>query len=338
VPFTLQRFWDGAFFIRGDFNPHERYVFTFRRGLPSTQRGIVLEEDHTQALIMPDLDSSINFVSTGMYLSPIAGGRIPVELVNLHRLNLNLWRLHENNIPYVMRGRFAQFQRDLARRVYSREFNLSLPLNERVRRSISLEDLLSRDNDDSSINRGLFLLTLSNPDSPWWSEASQVVNLSDMGAVVRLWEDGILVWVNTLSGLEPIDEAHVRLYSNANQLLAEGKTGTDGVWHLRRDNVWDRREDLAPFFVTVSKGYDVTFVQLTQGLLSREIFDTSGRPWLTSGYDAAIFSARDIYRTGERAPFKAIVRNFDLSTPTPFPVLFVIRDPWDALLDETPYC
>ena len=327
VPFTVQRWSDGAFFIRGDFNPRERFVFTFRRGLPSAQRGLTLGEEHTQAVIMPDLRPSINFVSPGMYLSPIGGGRIPVELVNLHRMNLNLWRLHENNIPYVMRGRFTHFQRDLARRVFSREFDLSLPLNERVRRSISLEDLLSQDEHAASIDRGLFLLTLANPDDGWWNEAAQVVNLSDMGVVVRLWEDGILVWVNTLSGLEPVEDARVRLYSHANQLLAEGETGRDGVWHLQRSEIWEQREDLAPHFVTVSNGHDVTFVQLTQGLLSREVFDTSGRPWLTSGYDAAIFSARGIYRTGETAPFKAIVRSFDLSTPPPFPVLFVVRDP-----------
>ncbi|MCL2010570.1 MAG: MG2 domain-containing protein [Synergistaceae bacterium] len=326
TPFTLQSYYGSTFFIQGDFKPRERFVLTFKKGLPSSQRGIALEEDYVQALIMPDLDSSIEFPSTGgMYLSPAAGGKIPVELTNLHKLKIDMWRLYENNIPYVMRGEYTYFQRDLARRVYSRQINLSLPLNERVRRSISLEDLLSGDNGPS--NRGLFMLTLSNPDSEWWDEASKVVNLSDMGVVARLWEDGVLVWVNTLSGLEPVTDADVRVYSNANQLLAEGKTGADGVWHLQRGEIWDKRENLAPHFVTVSKEHDVTFVRLTQGLLSKEVFDTSGRPWLTSGYDAAVFSARDIYRTGERAAFKAVVRSFDLSTPAPFPVLFIVRDP-----------
>ena len=75
------------------------------------------------------------------------------------------------------------------------------------------------------------------------------------------------------------------------------------------------------------RGEDITFVCLTRGLLSQEIFDTAGRPWLRSGYDAALFSPRDIYRTGEEAPFKAVVRNSDITTPKAFPVLFVARDP-----------
>ena len=123
-------------------------------------------------------------------------------------------------------------------------------------------------------------------------------------------------------------EASVRVYSSANQLLAEGKTDKDGVWHLQRDQVWET-DDRTPFCVTVSTSnpQDVTFVKLNRGLLSQEAFDTSGRPWLRSGYDAVVFSARDIYRTGEHVPFKAIVRGHDLSTPEPFPVLFVVRDP-----------
>ena len=318
--FSLDSYYGGMFYIRGDFKPRERFVFTFKKGLSSEQNGLALEEDYTQAVIMPDLPPSIALPATGTFLSPIGGGRIPVELVNVNKMQVGLWRLYENNLPYVMRGDYAYFQRDLARRVYNKELQLSLPLNEKVRRSIVLDELLEGD-------RGLFLLTLSNPDYDYWYERSQIVNLSDMGATVRLWEDGILVWVNTLSGLEPITDADIRVYSYANQLLAEGKTDADGLWQLQRDETWSKDEDMAPYFVSISKERDVTFVRLTRGLLSQESFDTSGRPWLRSGYDAALFSARDIYRTGERAPFKAVVRQYDLSTPQPFPVLFVVRDP-----------
>jgi uncharacterized protein YfaS (alpha-2-macroglobulin family) len=335
IPFTLDSYYRGRFFIRGDFKPRERYTFTFKKGMSAGEGGAVLENDHTQALIFPDFPPSINLPASGMFLSPLGGGRIPVELVNVPKLKLGLWRLYENNIPYIMRGDYTYFQRDLARRVADREFQLSLPLNEKVRRSISIDDLLSADRTVG--HRGLFLLTLSNPDYEYWYERSQIVNLSDLGAAVRLWEDGVLVWVNTLSNLDPVAGAGVRLYSSANQLLAEGRTDKDGVCHLQRGEVWEK-DDRTPAFVTVSTTErDVTFVKLTRGLLSQEAFDTSGRPWLRSGYDAMIFSARDIYRTSEHVPFKAIVRGHDFltrkssaqesSAPEAFPVLFVVHDP-----------
>jgi uncharacterized protein YfaS (alpha-2-macroglobulin family) len=346
VPFTLNSYYEGRFFIRGEFKPRQRYIFTFRKGLPARDGGIVLERDHVQALILPDFQPTINLPAPGTFLSPLGGGRVPVELINVRKLKVGLWRLYENNIPYMLRRDYnayndyygyAHFQRDLARNVASKEFQLSLPLNEKVRRSIAIDDLLSSDR--SVGHRGLFLLTLANPDYEYWYERSQIVNLSDLGAVVRMWEDGMLVWVNTLSTLDPVAGATVRVYSAANQLLAEGQTDKDGVWHLQRDSIWET-EDRIPSCVTVSTSdptpnpgeqdpakQDVTFVKLNQGLLSQGSFNISGRPWLRSGYDALVFSPRDIYRTSERVFFKAIVRGHDLSTPEPFPVLFVVHDP-----------
>jgi uncharacterized protein YfaS (alpha-2-macroglobulin family) len=322
--FSLDSHYSGAFLIRGDFKPRERYVFTFKKGLPSEYDGVILAEDVVQAVIMPDLSPSINFVSTGTFLSPTGGGRVPVELVNVRKLDLSLWRLYENNLPYMMRGDYVDFDRTLARRAANRTLDISLPLNEKARRVIALDDLIGGD-------RGLFLLTLNNREADYWYERQQIVNLSDIGMAARLWEDGILVWANTLSALEPVENAGVRVYSAAGQVLAEGKTGPDGIWQLQRDEPWGSEEDLTPCLATVSRGRETAYVRLTRGLLrgvNAETFDTSGRPWLRSGYDAALFSARDIYRTGEKAAFKAIVRNYDLSAPPdPFPVLFVARNP-----------
>ena len=94
-----------------------------------------------------------------------------------------------------------------------------------------------------------------------------------------------------------------------------------------RQEPWSTSENETPKLAVVTRGEDITFVRRTKGLLSQETFDTAGRPWLRSGYDAALFSPRDIYRTGEEAPFKAVVRNSDVTTPKAFPVLFVARDP-----------
>ena len=71
VPFTLDSYYRGRFFIRGDFKPRERYTFTFKKGLPAQGRGTVLEQDHVQALIMPDFPPSIDLPASGMF----PGGR-----------------------------------------------------------------------------------------------------------------------------------------------------------------------------------------------------------------------------------------------------------------------
>ena len=39
----------------------------------------------------------------------------------------------------------------------------------------------------------------------------------------------MLLWANTLSSVQPVEGAEVRVYSGANQVLAEGKTDKDGL-------------------------------------------------------------------------------------------------------------
>ncbi len=301
-----------------DFKPRDRFVITFRKGFPS-KGGLVLAEDYKQAVIMPDLEPDITLPSAGTYLAPLDKGLIPIELLNVRKLQLDLWRMYENNIPHVLNEEYEYFEKDIAQRVFTKEIPLNLPLNERVRRSIPLEEMVSGD-------RGLFLLTARDADAEWWGETRQMINLSDMGATVRLWEDAILVWVNTLTTASGVGDATVKVYSNRKQLLAEGRTNTGGVFYYERPNGEAWAEDNFPDVAVISKGRDLTYVHLTRNLLNREMFDTSGREWLKTGYDAAIFSPRDIYRTGESANFKAIVRNADVTTPEAFPVLFIVRD------------
>ncbi|MDY6399943.1 MAG: MG2 domain-containing protein [Synergistales bacterium] len=305
-----------------EFKPRSRFVITFRKGFPS-KGGLVLKEDYKQAVIMPDLDSQISLPASGSYLTALDKGLIPVELLNVKKLQIDLWRMYENNIPYVLHGDYDSFQKDIAKRVFTNEIPLSLPLNERVRRSIPVEDMAKGE-------RGLFLLTVRDTEKSWWDEETQIINLSDMGATARLWDNAILIWVNTLTTARGINEATVKIYSDRKQLLAEGKTNNGGVFYyeLPEGSTWseENKPDVAIISKKSGEHTDLTYVQLTRNLLNREIFETSGREWLRSGYDAVIFSPRDIYRTGESATFKALVRNFDMTTPEAFPVLFIVKD------------
>ncbi len=314
---------DENFVMRSEnFRPRDRFVITFRKGLPS-KGGLVLKEDHKQAVIMPDLDPEITLPATGMYLTALNDGLVPIELQNIKRLQLDLWRMYENNIPYMLHDDYEAFDKDIARRVFTKEIPLNLPLNETVRKSIPVSELAKG-------QRGLFLLTARDANAGWWDEQRQIISLSDLGVTARLWDDAILLWVNSLTNAKGVNEADVKIYSSAKQLIAQGKTNSAGVFYYEVPDgkTWDTENQ--PFVAVVRKGSgqnaDLTYLQLTSDLLNREIFDTSGRAWLRSGYDAAIISPRDIYRTGEAAQFKAIVRNPDMSTPEAFPVMFIVKD------------
>ncbi len=305
--------------LRADeFKPRSRFVITFRKGFPS-KSGLVLKEDYKQAVIMPDLRADVTLPATGTYLAPLDKGLIPVELLNVKKLQLDLWRMYENNIPHVVNNEYEYFEKDIAQRIFTKEIPLNLPLNQRTRRSIPIDEIAKGE-------RGLFLLTARDADGEEWDESSQMINMSDLGVTVRLWEDAALIWVNTLTTARGVLDANVKIYSVKKQLLAQGKTNQAGIFYYEIPEGGTWPADNLPDVAVITKGKDLTYVHLTRNLLNREIFDTSGRNWLKSGYDAVIFSPRDIYRTGESASFKAIVRNADITTPEAFPVTFIIRD------------
>lgn len=311
------------FVIRSDaFRPRDRFVITFKKGFPS-KSGLVLNQDHKQAVIIPDLPAEISLPATGTYLTGVEHGLIPIELQNVKKLQVDLWRMYDNNIPYMLHDDYDEFDKDISRRIFSKEIALNLPFNQRVRRSIPVDELAAG-------KKGVFLLTARNPELDWWDEERQIITLSDLGATVRLWDDAILVWVNSLTASRGINDADVKIYSNAKQVIAQGKTNNAGVFYYEVPDGKTWETENQPSVAVIRKGQgeseDITYVQLNRNLLNREIFDTSGREWLRSGYDGAIISPRDIYRTGETAYFKAIIRNSDISTPEAFPVLFIVKD------------
>ena len=87
----------------------------------------------------------------------------------------------------------------------------------------------------------------------------------------------MLLWANTLSSVQPVEGAEVRVYSGANQVLAEGKTDKDGLLVIQRQEPWSTSENETPKLAVVTRGEDITFVRLTRGLLvvARSISTTS---------------------------------------------------------------
>lgn len=322
LPFRLERSWDeNSFFIYGDFKPRQRYELTIKKGIPSLDGKAKLAGDFVKAFIFPDIYPSISFPSPGIYLSPNVSTTIPIETINVNEVDISLWKLYESNIPYVMRndGYWYNFPLDLSARVAKKRAKVNGAPNEKVRRAIDIKSLF--EDETSSDNRGIYLLSVNRVNSEEWNQENQIISLTDIGVSVKLWPGGCLVWANSIATAKPIDNALVRIYNSASQLIAEGRTDSQGLCRYFPENL-----DTKPLIVTVTKNDDISFVTLQNALINNETFDISGRQWITNGYDGMMFTPRGVYRPGENVIVNAIVRELGNKTPEPFPVLFVIYD------------
>ncbi|QVL36239.1 Ig-like domain-containing alpha-2-macroglobulin family protein [Aminirod propionatiphilus] len=311
-PFRVEPLY-GGFALVGDFASRERITVALKKGLGG---GEGLAADETLSFVLPDRDRSLRFPVAGTFLSTAEAPRIPLETVNVDAVDVAAWKLYPNNVPLVTGalGEGTEPPKALSRSLGTTAFRVDSRLNGTVRSALDLGALLGED-------RGVFLVE-ARDGADGWEVARQVVTLTDLGLSARVWERGLLVWVNGLSSAEAVKGAAVSVYSSSNQLLAQGVTDSDGLWIVERETPWDPQ--LRPAVVTVAHEGDLSFLTLA-GDRFADGADRSGSPWVTT-YEAACLLPRGIFRPGEGVTITSCVRGPRMALPGTFPVLWKVTN------------
>jgi len=135
-PFSIRaRSW--GFEIIGEFKPRDRILVRLKKGLPA-RSGVTLAADFEKAFLMPDLEPSISIPASGSRASYFGEARLPVELVNVSRVYLRIFRLYDNNIPIAFAFPDSISFPDLSRLVVEREITVDVPFNVPVRRAVDV--------------------------------------------------------------------------------------------------------------------------------------------------------------------------------------------------------
>ena len=354
------------FRITGDFTTRPRVSVTVQKGLPNQEHTGSIPENHTDVVTFEDFTPSLALGEQGSTVSPNRPMRLPLTTINVDRVGVTLRELPENSIPLMVMGFYDSYRSSLARVVTSRTADVGGVLNRIAERSIDLKDIAGE-------RKGIFFLTAvdaSRPENMPNSDleppsrdtnvtgaiqedstdeddhdgesrrhnrqrkAQKLIVISDIGIVGRLMPDRLTIWANSIASAEPYAEARVRVYSNNNILLAEGRTDKDGLY--RADLANGRLADGTPALVLVStppkpadekegRSYDdMAFLKLDTSLTVGKSFDTGGKPYLTDGYEAFCYTPRGVYRPGETVPVRALVRDAAMKAPEPFPVTWKV--------------
>lgn len=319
--------WYDAVEIKGDFKPLEKITVTLKKGF-SINGENTLEKDVSRTVLMPNYQAKLKFSEEGKYLTPVRGTTVGIEAVNVKEVRYSLLRLYENNITVSMvSDNYTQFgvPEHLSQLVSSGEVKLTAALNEKTRGAFDIASL-------SGTKRGVFLLTLNGVPTPeggnreWelWNIRNTII-LTDIGISASKRDNGVTVWANSIARGEPLSGARVSVYSASNQLVAQGKTDADGLFTLNRSEPWET--GLAPYLVTVATDDDLSFLQLRADLSARAGYDTAGRPYIESGYEAFLFTPRGVFRPGDTVDVKALVRDAKLKAPKDVPLQWRVMTP-----------
>ena len=324
LPYTLNAYADALIFSE-KVAPGMQIRVTLLPGLTDAA-GRVLKEERSAGVTVDDFESAVTFADPGSFLTPLFGGRVGLNLVNVDQVTVSLRRQYDNNLPF-MALEPEYNARNMMRDIAFKEIAVRSPgRNVIERRSLDLQELAGG-------RKGVFMLSLTgyaedvNEDGRtfmrYGNQEERLVVLTDIGVTARSFPSGVTVFATSIASALPLADAEVRVYSASNQLIARGHTDRDGVFMHKRSSPWDPQ--LTPSVITVSHGSgeaaDLTFLPLNG---ETGIYQEDGgvRPYLDSGYEAFVYMPRDVFRPGETVAFKAFVRDAGHKAPAPFPVLF----------------
>lgn len=324
LPYTLNAYGDSLVFSE-KVEPGMRIQVKLLPGLTDAA-GRVLNEERSASVTVGDFESAVSFADPGSFLTPLFGGRVGLNLVNVDQVTVSLRRQYDNNLPF-MAIEPEYNVRNMMRDIAFKEIAVKSPgRNVIERRSLDIQELAGE-------RKGVFMLSLTgyeeavNDDGKsymrYGNQEERLVVLTDIGVTARSFPSGVTVFATSIASAQPLADAEVRVYSASNQLIARGHTDRDGVFMHKRSSPWDPQ--LTPSVITVSHGSgeaaDLTFLPLNgeTGIYQEA---TGSRPYLESGYEAFVYMPRDVFRPGETVAFKAFVRDAGHKAPAPFPVLF----------------
>ncbi|MBF0384708.1 MAG: alpha-2-macroglobulin family protein [Candidatus Omnitrophica bacterium] len=307
--------------LKGDFKPGNTYTVTVLKGMPSTEGG-KLGEDYEQTVTISDYDPTAYFKTPGMYMSLKGQQTIPVEYVNLDKLKFKAHKVYDNNVVYMLNNMNEyRFPDDLGVDVFEKEFSLTTKEPNQIKETfINLKELLPTE------SRGLYYLTIANADTNYYGESSKLILATDIGIVAKQSDSELLVWLSSLADTSPISNTTVKVFSKTNQLLYQGVTDEKGIVQFKDVDFSGNKK---PFVITASNDKDSSFLEIEKNVLTETAFDIQGRPYLSSGYEAFLYTDRGIYRPGEKIHLRAIIRGKGVTLPESFPVSVVIMRPDD---------
>ncbi|AXA37515.1 hypothetical protein BRCON_2773 [Candidatus Sumerlaea chitinivorans] len=331
--------------LRGDFQPNTRYTVTLHAGLRSVS-GQRLKSPAKLSVWVPPVRPFVAFDRVGGHLSPRGTMNLRVRSAAISEVHLTAWRLFENNLVYATNQYgMDRLIQELGEPVGKKTLTPEVTQNA-VTTVVSLRELLQ----ESQTTCGVFLVEVEAATRPeaqedeyfdeegcylgWYGDRYSdraVLCVSNLGLIAKRGPAHIWVWAGELDSARPIENASVQVWSDKNQLLAEGRTDANGLFVEPLHVSDSSRQD--PAIVVVRKATDLTYVDLRTPLPLPEGLPNSDHAFFSRGFEAFLTPDRGVYRPNETVHFAGILRAVGLQPlAQPFPLELVLRRPDGRML------
>ncbi len=334
LTFTVNQ---NSFRIEADFGGIPTIDLSIKKGLPGLYGG-QLEFDYSQTISLVNLNPSINFADkSGIYLMLSGQKNLEVNAVNLDKVEVEVSQVFKNNLIYFL-DRYGYYDEyndyyndrnyyveNFGRSLYTQKIDLPDKQNWLQKFTINLNKVIGQK------YKGIFVVNVRSEDDLWRSDAKMVA-LSDLGIITKKSKDEIIVFINSIATTDPVPDVNISVISTNNQTILSGKTGKDGI--IKFTDVKSKIEGFTPRLIIAEKDNDFNYIDLNKTRVETSRFDVGGIYEYAEGYNAFLYSERNLYRPGEKINLSGIVRNGKIKVIKDIPVIVKIITPTGKVFDK----
>ena len=308
-----------------------RYRVTFRKGLPA-ESGESLWKDVEISQYVRDRSPSVRFPGRAYVLPKAADAALPVETVNLTKLDLRLRKVSDRNLlRAVQDGYFGRplsqwqdenFASDIAQEVWTGTAEVESELNRDMTARLPMGEAIAGQ------PAGIYALTARVPGVEPYDDpgATQWFVLSDLGISTLSGTDGLHVMVRGLSDAVARAGIEVTLVSRANAVLGTAVTDDQGLAEFA-PGLTRGTGGATPALVLAQQGdSDIAFLSLIDPAFDLSDRGVEGRE-AAGPVDVFLTTDRGAYRAGETIYATALSRDADMQAIEGLPLIAILSRP-----------
>lgn len=329
VNFKTEVTSDGMVITSEEFDVDKSYTMNLRTGLKGRIGG-TLRDDYSATIVFGQLEPDISIVNRkGVYLSPKGNKNIEVRISSVKKVKVTISKIYENNLIAAQKNGY--YISDYDYEYYDEEggnnYNTNISFGDIIyEKEIETRTLprygnsrLFTFNFDDKLKdfKGIYHIKVQSTDDYWRSD-QRFVSLSDIGLIAKEAGDKVYVFANSISGAGALGDVNITVLGGNNQTIGTGTTDANGVVEI--DLKKREFKNFSAAMIIARSGTDFNYLPFGTTHVETSRFDVGGKRKNITGFDAFVYSARDIYRPGEKMNISVIARDWKWKTPGEIPV------------------
>lgn len=283
-------------------DPDTEYEVTVYSGLKGINNR-ALATSASATITTRNMPASVNFDTSGSFLTEGLGNGIPVVTVNVEQVNIDFFRLKEDQVHAFLNriddysNRYWNIQNltSYGELVHSGRYDLNAPKNTRVKRTIETGST------EALQQPGVYLAVMlaageyQKKKLVWFS-------VTDLGLHARKYQQQLDIHVSSLKTGLPLPDIQVSLLNAKSVMIGESRTSPDGLASFKGANDKVR-------LIVAQAGSHYSVIETRKPALDLSEFDIGQRPQLPM--ELFVYSPRDLFRPGELVDFSGLLRDED---------------------------